>query len=72
MNVTDPMNISFLLRLFDSRHINVYLFHLAKFRILTAFHNPGKRPAYKISCLTFNTRYYHRGIDHPYGNCSIF
>eukprot|EP01070_Trichotokara_eunicae_P009437 Trichotokara_eunicae@DN6082_c0_g1_i1.p1 len=39
----------------------------AKFRMLTALYNPGKRPAYKISCLRFNTQYYHRGVNQPFG-----
>lgn len=57
-------------RIFDpppKERLDKYWLNSPKFRILTSYHNPGKRPAYKISCLTFNTRYYHRGIDHPFG-----
>lgn len=57
-------------RIFDpppKERLDKYWLNSPKFRILSAFHNPGKRPAFKVSCLTYNTRYYHRGIDHPFG-----
>ncbi|PHJ22089.1 transmembrane protein [Cystoisospora suis] len=38
----------------------------AKFRILSAFHNPGKRPGLKISLMTYEARYCYRGLDHPF------
>lgn len=38
----------------------------AKFRILSAFHNPGKRPGLKISLMTYEARYFYRGLDHPF------
>eukprot|EP00921_Rhytidocystis_pertsovi_P015407 GHVQ01024490.1.p1 GENE.GHVQ01024490.1~~GHVQ01024490.1.p1 ORF type:complete len:206 (-),score=19.01 GHVQ01024490.1:544-1161(-) len=44
-----------------------YWYNSAKFRIISARENPGKRPAHTISLLTYNTRYYHRGLDHPFG-----
>jgi len=37
----------------------------AKYRILCAYYNEGKRPALKIAQFGAKVRYYYRGIDHP-------
>eukprot|EP00918_Siedleckia_nematoides_P106038 GHVU01231470.1.p1 GENE.GHVU01231470.1~~GHVU01231470.1.p1 ORF type:complete len:184 (+),score=10.21 GHVU01231470.1:78-629(+) len=57
-------------RLFDPapmERLDRYWLNSPQFRILSAFHNQGKRPAFSISLLTHDIRYFFRGIDHPFG-----
>ncbi|KAK2198008.1 hypothetical protein BdWA1_001013 [Babesia duncani] len=57
-------------RLFDTpplERMDRYWFNSPKFRILSAYYNPCKRPGAKISLLTFEIRYFDRGLDHPFG-----
>ncbi|OEH80037.1 transmembrane protein [Cyclospora cayetanensis] len=56
-------------RVFDPppmERLDRYWLNSPKFRILSAFHNPGKRPALKISLMTYEARYFYRGLDHPF------
>jgi len=43
-----------------------YLMHGQKFRLLTAYSNPGTRPAAKIAQEQAKLRYFAKGVDHPY------
>eukprot|EP00397_Hematodinium_sp_SG-2012_P034171 GEMP01036610.1.p1 GENE.GEMP01036610.1~~GEMP01036610.1.p1 ORF type:complete len:194 (+),score=39.99 GEMP01036610.1:53-634(+) len=43
-----------------------YYMHSPKFRLHTAFVNPGTRPAAKISQEQAKIRYFYKGFDHPY------
>ena len=43
-----------------------YYMNGAKFRLQSAYHNPGRRPAYKIALEQGKIRYYYRGEDHPF------
>lgn len=43
-----------------------YWINSPKFRILSAYHNPGKRPGLRISELTYSIRYYFKQNDHPF------
>lgn len=43
-----------------------YYMHSAKFRMQTAYANPGTRPAAKIAQEQGKLRYFYRGNDHPY------
>mmetsp|Transcript_94581 Transcript_94581/g.164098 ORF Transcript_94581/g.164098 Transcript_94581/m.164098 type:complete len:200 (-) Transcript_94581:84-683(-) len=43
-----------------------YYMHSAKFRLQTAYANPGTRPAAKIAQETAKVRYFHKGYDHPF------
>ncbi|EER05528.1 conserved hypothetical protein [Perkinsus marinus ATCC 50983] len=43
-----------------------YYMNGAKFRLQSAYHNPGTRPAYKIAQEQAKIRYFYRGFDHPY------
>ncbi|KAF4672678.1 hypothetical protein FOL47_000231 [Perkinsus chesapeaki] len=43
-----------------------YYMNGAKFRLQSAYHNPGSRPAYKIAQEQAKIRYFYRGFDHPY------
>ncbi|KAF8820995.1 hypothetical protein IE077_002582 [Cardiosporidium cionae] len=69
---TAPVSFAFFLwasRIFDpppKERLDKYWFNSPKFRILSAFHNPGKRPAVKISLMTYEVRYFNRGLDHPF------
>lgn len=40
--------------------------HSPKFRMQTAYANPGTRPAAKIAQEQAKVRYFHRGNDHPF------
>lgn len=56
-------------RVFDpppKERLDRYWLNSPKFRILSAFHNPGKRPGLKISLMTYEARYCYRGLDHPF------
>lgn len=56
-------------RVFDpppKERLDRYWLNSPKFRILSAFHNQGKRPALKISLMTYEARYFYRGLDHPF------
>lgn len=56
-------------RIFDpppKERLDRYWLNSPKFRILSAFHNQGKRPALKISLMTYEARYFYRGLDHPF------
>ncbi|PFH32065.1 hypothetical protein BESB_020060 [Besnoitia besnoiti] len=56
-------------RVFDpppKERLDRYWLNSPKFRILSAFHNPGKRPGLKISLMTYEARYCFRGLDHPF------
>lgn len=56
-------------RVFDpppKERLDRYWLNSPKFRIISAFHNPGKRPALKISLMTYEVRYCYRGLDHPF------
>eukprot|EP00923_Selenidium_pygospionis_P050618 GHVN01087590.1.p1 GENE.GHVN01087590.1~~GHVN01087590.1.p1 ORF type:complete len:197 (+),score=19.17 GHVN01087590.1:59-649(+) len=57
-------------RVFDPpplERLDRYWLNSPKFRILSAFHNQGRRPGFAISMLTYEIRYFFRGIDHPFG-----
>ena len=43
-----------------------YLMNGARFRLQTAYNNPGKRPAFKIAQEQGKIRYYYRGLDHAF------
>ncbi|BAM39975.1 conserved hypothetical protein [Theileria orientalis strain Shintoku] len=43
-----------------------YWLNSPKFRILSAYYNSGKRPAAKIALMTYEVRYFNRGLDHPF------
>jgi len=43
-----------------------YYMNGAKFRLQSAYFNPGKRPAFKIAQEQGKLRYYYRGFDHPF------
>ncbi|CAD7932528.1 unnamed protein product [Amoebophrya sp. A25] len=43
-----------------------YYMNSAKFRMQTAYANPGTRPAAKIAQEQAKLRYYYRGNDHPF------
>ncbi len=43
-----------------------YYMNGAKYRLQSAYHNPGKRPAYKIAVEQGKIRYYYRGHDHAF------
>ncbi|SBT37155.1 hypothetical protein, conserved in Apicomplexan species [Plasmodium ovale wallikeri] len=56
-------------RIFDPpplERVDKYWLNSPKFRILSAFYNEGKRPGVKISLMTYEARYFYRGIDHPF------
>jgi hypothetical protein len=42
-----------------------YYMNGAKFRLQSAYSNPGKRPAFTIAREQAKIRYYYRGMDHP-------
>eukprot|EP00920_Eleutheroschizon_duboscqi_P035832 GHVT01086740.1.p1 GENE.GHVT01086740.1~~GHVT01086740.1.p1 ORF type:complete len:212 (+),score=32.90 GHVT01086740.1:505-1140(+) len=57
-------------RIFDPpppERLDRYWFNSPKFRIQSAFHNPGRRPGFKIDLMTYEVRYFFRGLDHPFG-----
>lgn len=43
-----------------------YWINSPKFRILSAYHNKRRRPGFSISMLTYEIRYFFRGMDHPF------
>merc|ERR1719321_60514 len=43
-----------------------YYMHTPKFRLQSAYANPGTRPAAKIAQEQAKIRYFHRGYDHPF------
>merc|ERR1711862_1045677 len=43
-----------------------YYMHTPKFRLRSAYANPGTRPAAKIAQEQAKIRYFHRGYDHPF------
>merc|ERR1712226_217879 len=43
-----------------------YYMHSGKFRLQTAYANPGTRPAAKIAQEQAKVRYFHRGYDNPF------
>lgn len=43
-----------------------YYMNGAKFRLQSAYFNPGRRPAFKIAQEQAKIRYYYRGFDHPF------
>merc|ERR1712226_1304124 len=43
-----------------------YYMHSPKFRLQSAYANPGTRPAAKIAQEQAKVRYFHRGYDHPF------
>jgi hypothetical protein len=43
-----------------------YYMNSAKFRIQSAYANPGTRPAFKIAQEQAKLRYIYRGLDHPF------
>eukprot|EP00746_Dinoflagellata_sp_MGD_P161693 gnl/MRDRNA2_/MRDRNA2_88929_c0_seq1.p1 gnl/MRDRNA2_/MRDRNA2_88929_c0~~gnl/MRDRNA2_/MRDRNA2_88929_c0_seq1.p1 ORF type:complete len:197 (+),score=25.93 gnl/MRDRNA2_/MRDRNA2_88929_c0_seq1:68-658(+) len=43
-----------------------YYMHSPKFRLQTAYANPGTRPAAKIAQESAKLRYFYRGHDHPF------
>jgi len=43
-----------------------YYMHSPKFRLQSAYANPGTRPAAKISQEQAKIRYFHKGFDHPF------
>merc|ERR1719169_120166 len=43
-----------------------YYMHSPKFRLQSAYANPGTRPAAKIAQEQAKIRYFHRGYDHPF------
>lgn len=56
-------------RIFDpppNERLDRYWLNSPKFRILSAYYNPGKRPGAKISQMTYDSRYFHKGKDHPF------
>ncbi|GFE54786.1 hypothetical protein BaOVIS_021900 [Babesia ovis] len=56
-------------RIFDTpprERLDRYWFNSPKFRILSAFYNPGKRPGASISMMTYEVRYFDKGHDHPF------